>query len=155
MNCAHCESACDGTLTLSVHVMNLRVNMWVSPWSFCSPEHRVAWFDAATADDLLPVTDDPSEAHAALHTEDVVRSGTLLALVVHHDGDHRAFEVRLPTAPLPSTHSGRVVAQHQFQAPHHLNEWWRGEREVPAVPLGGADLTPWQVQGSAPAEVIP
>jgi hypothetical protein len=155
MKCAHCGSACDGKFTLSVHVVNLRVNMWVSPWSFCCPEHRLAWFDAATADDLLPVTDDPGEAHQALHTEDVVRSGTLLALIVHHDGDHSAFEVRLPTAPLPSMHSGRVVAHHQFHDPHHVNQWWRGDLEAPALPMGSADPTHWQVQGVAPAEVIP
>jgi hypothetical protein len=155
MKCAHCGSDCDGRLTLSVHVVNLRVNLWMSPWSFCSPEHRLAWFDEPGSSDLLPVTDDPAEARAALHTQDVARSGTLLALIVHHDGDGSAFEMKLPTAPFPSVHSGRVVSQHPFDDPHHVNRWWRGEMEVRALPVGSGDLAQWHVQGAAPAEVIP
>ncbi len=154
MKCAHCGSICDGKLTLSVHVVNLRVNMWVSPWSFCSPEHWLAWYDAAGPEDLLPVTADPREAHRALHVDDVTRSGTLLALVVHHDGDDRAFEMKLPTAPFPAHHSGHVVAQHAFHDPLHVNAWWKGEMEVPAIPVPeGAG--PWQVHGEAPREAIP
>ena len=47
-----------------------------------------------------------------------------------------------------------MVAQHAFHDPEHVNAWWRGEMEVPAiaVPEGAGH---WQVQGTAPREVIP
>ena len=151
MKCAHCGKPCDGKLTLSVHVVNLRVNMWVSPWSFCTAEHRAAWFDAPADDDLLPVTEDVHQAHRALHSHDVVRSGTLFALVVHNDGDGSAFEMTLPTAPFPALQSGSVAGQYAFQDPHHVNAWWRGEMEVPAVAVP-AGARAWQVQGAAGRE---
>lgn len=132
--CTNCGTACSGTITLAVHVCTLRVNMYVTPWPFCGVACRAAWFDAATPENLCGVaTFDPGAPCEDLHDQD----GPTMLAVIHHEGGGERCAIAIPSAPAPSIHPGRFSEVHEFQHPHHINAWWRGDLDH--APLGSPE----------------
>ena len=134
--CKQCAKDCSGQITLAVHLCSLRVNQLATPWSFCSEDCRLAWFDTDTNEDLFAVAAIPADQQIEdwpldLHDQD----GETVLTVICHDASTARFGVSIPGTQQDTVISGTPMAQYRFQEPGDINTWWRGEQAVVPIDL--------------------
>lgn len=133
--CAHCGARCSGGVQVFLHLGDNpphgrpRVNVISQGFAFCTDACRAAWWDTPTADALVP---DPSMV-ASDHT-----IGATLFHVDPHSAD-RAVEIVDDDGQLLAVQKGNPVAHFQLASGEQLESWWRGETDVPEIPLPVAE----------------
>lgn len=129
--CAHCGAPCSGSVQVFLRLADNpptgrpRVNVVSQGFAFCNSECRTAWWDTPTADALVP---DPS----------YVASDHPIGATVFHVDPHNcnhAAELVDNNGQTLGFQKGDPVAHYRLDGADALEAWWRGEAEVPEVPL--------------------